>query len=986
MDPELITPKEIEKALDLLQQAERLNRSPLLQLEILRQHLEREGRSASRAACEIALGQLLAELVTRELEATRRMENVPDPKPRSRGSRAAEEAQLRHDFAHGNAYLEMWSCLYYRYLRPDLDLRLQDFETAAHVNMRTIKRRLERGFKTLAATLREMEISAESSAGVLRMVRRLPPASYTHLYGVDERLVSLKAALQDKAGSWLTSLEGLGGLGKTACAREVAAWSAGLGLFADMVWVTAKQEVFSWEEIRTGSRPALTLERLGEEIATQLGYPDLVRMPHAEQWTNLCQILKARPYLIIVDNLETVADYEAVTSALWELANPTKVLLTSRHRLTRYEFVYSIPCEGMPESAAIAFIRDEGEKRGVRDVMTAGAGVLRLLHEVTGGNPLAIKLALGQVMGLPLEQVVSALRDARGHQADQLYTYLYRYSWQFLSPAARQTLLCLPHLPAGGTTWDDLESIAGLPPDDLNAAVKELVDRSLLAVGGFDDKVYSIHELTRQFLASELRREWQRAGSETEAGAEPGSFRRAARRAGEIFLAYVRAHAGDTVALERKRDHVLQALSSCYRYAEAWDMVVSLALAFHEHMERRGYWESWESYLAQALQAALRLGDEESQAALLDRLGVTRTNRGYWDEGLELHEQALQIWERLNCPAETALTLNHIGRLHRRRGEPDRALEILRRAAFIYTRLKDDHGLALTLNNVGGIYLHRGQYDPALACFLEAESHLRAANATADLARVLNNLGYTYSNRAEYDRALAHYAEALHLAEQNEARSFVATILMNVGTLYQDKWQWAQALEHYQKSLDIARELGDLHMVAACYDNMGATYAEMRQWDKALQHLAKTVEIAERQGDQGTVAEALAIMGQAAAELNDWTQAQGLLARAVEIQERTGDRPSLVGTLNRLGELHSRMGNWDRARSYFGDALTIAAQIGDRRAVGRGYYHLGKCHAVMGARAEAQVAGERALQELTAIGAPEVDEVRRWLGQLADGS
>ncbi len=84
MDPELITPKEIEKALDLMHQAERLNRSPLLQLEVLRQHLEREGRTASRAAIEVALGQLLAELITRELDSVRRLESFADPKPRSR--------------------------------------------------------------------------------------------------------------------------------------------------------------------------------------------------------------------------------------------------------------------------------------------------------------------------------------------------------------------------------------------------------------------------------------------------------------------------------------------------------------------------------------------------------------------------------------------------------------------------------------------------------------------------------------------------------------------------------------------------------------------------------------------------------------------------------------------------------------------------------------------------------------------------------------
>jgi tetratricopeptide (TPR) repeat protein len=982
MDPELITPKAIEKALDLMQQAERLDRSPLLQLEVVRQRLEAEGRPANRATLEVALGQLLAELVNRELETVRHLEGFAEPRPRMLGSRMLEENQLRQDFARGNAYLEMWSCLYYRYLRPDLDLRLQDFETVAHVNIRTIKRRLERGVKQLAANLREMEINAENNAGVLRMLRRLPAPTYTHLFGVEDRLERMRDALQDRSGRWLIALEGLGGLGKTASTRAMAEWVARQGLVADLAWITAKQETFSWEEIRTSSRPALTLERLAEELAAQLGYPDIARMSHAEQWTSLCQIVKSRPYLIVVDNLETVADYEALASALWELANPSKILLTSRHRLTRYEFVYSVPCDGLDETAALALIRDEGEKRGVRDVLTAEAGVLRLVYEVTGGNPLAIKLALGQAVGLPLERVVASLREARGHQSDQLYTYLYRHSWQLLSPGARRTLLCLPHLPGSGTTWSDIEAIADLPPEELADAIKELSDRSLIAVGGFEQKVYSLHELTRQFLASELRHDWQRGTADDSSGGEPGPFRQSARRAGEHWLAYIEQHRADPHALERKRDHVLQALSSCYRYAEAWDLVVRLALAFHDHMERRGFWESWEGYLALALQSALRLSDERAQAALLDCLGSTRTERGYWDEGLQLHEQALAIWERVDSPADMARTLNAIGRLQLDRGGPDLALDFHRRAAFIYTRLHDNYGLAITLNNVGRIYVRRGQNDAALACYLEAEGYLRATNAETDLARVLNNLGYVYSNRAEYDKSLAYFQEAIQYATRVEARSFVSAILMNIGTVYQARWQWAQALEHYQKSLDIALEQGDLHRVAQNAGNMGATYVEMHQWDKALPHLAKSVEIAERLGDQATAGEALTIMGQASAELGDWEQARTLLGRAVEILERIGERPLLVTTLNRLGELHSRMGNWDRAVAYYEDALTLAAYIGDRRAVGQGYYYLSKCHQVQNNLTEAQIAGEKALAEFEAIGAPEVDEVKRWLDNL----
>lgn len=99
----------------------------------------------------------------------------------------------------------------------------------------------------------------------------------------------------------------------------------------DIGWVSAEQEEFEPDVGRqfTG-RPALDTATLTDALLTQLLEQPPVSASQQEKQTILLHLLKARPYLVVVDNLETVRDQEALTPYLRQLANPRKFLLTSR--------------------------------------------------------------------------------------------------------------------------------------------------------------------------------------------------------------------------------------------------------------------------------------------------------------------------------------------------------------------------------------------------------------------------------------------------------------------------------------------------------------------------------------------------------------------------------------------------------------------------------------------------------------------------------
>lgn len=76
-------------------------------------------------------------------------------------------------------------------------------------------------------------------------------------------------------------------------------------------------------------------------------------------------------------------------------------------------------------------------------------------------------------------------------------------------------------------------------------------------------------------------------------------FRQHVLRSGQFALRYSRERRHDNEALDRQRDNLLQAMDACHRYADAWQIVVGIALNLQDHMERQGHWEIWEWHLGE---------------------------------------------------------------------------------------------------------------------------------------------------------------------------------------------------------------------------------------------------------------------------------------------------------------------------------------------------------------------------------------------------
>lgn len=302
-----------------------------------------------------------------------------------------------------------------------------------------------------------------------------------------------------KSRSYLISIDGIGGIGKTSLALEVAyeclQASRGEGptddiaIFDGFIWTTAKDR-------------DLDLDDLLNDIARTLEYPGILQKPaeeKQEKWIAVRKLLQTRPYLLIVDNFETVID-DQVGDFLLDLPEPSKALITTREQRIRQ--VWAISLKGLEEPEALALVRSTGKRLDLRSVEQAEDQELGHLYEATGGAPLAIKWAVGQIkqQGQSLDTVLAALHEARG----SIFDCIFSRSWGLLSPGSQRVLKVMP-LFATSASRAGIEAASDVHHFAFDDALGQLVEMSL--VDATDElnlarRRYSIHPLTRAFATA----------------------------------------------------------------------------------------------------------------------------------------------------------------------------------------------------------------------------------------------------------------------------------------------------------------------------------------------------------------------------------------------------------------------------------------------------------------------------------------------------
>jgi len=315
----------------------------------------------------------------------------------------------------------------------------------------------------------------------------------TSLIGRAAEVSNLQAALRSHR---LVTLAGVGGVGKTRLALEVATQLA--DEFVDGVWVF---------ELAAVADPAA----VPDAVAAVLG---ITQQPGKSVGESVASALAGRLRLLVFDNCEHVVDSVAdLVAAILAASATVKVLATSREGIgVADELFWRVP--SLDVGAAVELFVERAQSMvsdPLADEATAVEDVCRRLD----GIPLAIELAASRMASMTAAEVRDRLDDRfrllvgsrRGLERHQTLRHAVAWSYDLLDDAEK-SLLERCSVFAGG--FDLQSACAVVGPEGVDEyAVLDLLDalvrKSLLIADRSSGRIrFSMLETIRQFAEEQL--------------------------------------------------------------------------------------------------------------------------------------------------------------------------------------------------------------------------------------------------------------------------------------------------------------------------------------------------------------------------------------------------------------------------------------------------------------------------------------------------
>lgn len=344
---------------------------------------------------------------------------------------------------------------------------------------------------------------------VLDDASAIPHKTYSRLVGRSDQLSSILSALQDQTQTPIIAITGMGGIGKTALAREAVELSIRVKAFDNIVWTSAATERFVGEEAVKTEVSDFNFSNLLDEIGYQCGQKDIVTAAMEQKKNSARHLLSNHRLLIVIDNLETVPESNELIDNVFQILGKSKLLITSRHQI-RHEAVL-FPLHGLDEDEGIVYLREMSKERNINVVTQADVADLVEIYYATGGAPLAMKLVIGQMVALKMSVVLRTLKQAKMHNQDyEFYRFIFKHSWDLLDSNAKKVLIAMRRFaPVIGGTEEAVMAVSAMEETSFHSALKQLVSMSLIdPLGSIEYRRYSLHPLTKYFILSDIVKKW----------------------------------------------------------------------------------------------------------------------------------------------------------------------------------------------------------------------------------------------------------------------------------------------------------------------------------------------------------------------------------------------------------------------------------------------------------------------------------------------
>jgi predicted ATPase/class 3 adenylate cyclase len=666
----------------------------------------------------------------------------------------------------------------------------------------------------------------------LRSVDAFPgnlPLQTSSFVGREAQLASLAELVP---GSSLVTLTGVGGVGKTRLALQVAAEL--VAEFRDGAWLC---------EFAPVTDPGAVWETLAASLHVQV-------FPGRSLEESVLEYLAAKRLLLVLDNCEHLLDAVArLVTAITQRCARVSVLATSREGLALGgERVVAVPSLGVPtgdadddeilSAEAVQLFADRASAAKSDFALTdRNVGAVAVLCRRLDGIPLAVELAAARVRSMAPEDLVARLDQrfkllTHGSRAaperHQALRSTIDWSYDLLNPAERQALQRLSVF-AGSCDLAAAEAVLpgdGLDAGDVDDVLGQLVDKSLVVADDADDGGvrYRLLETIRQYAQERL----QTSGDTTAVRRRHANYYVALAETagphlrGRDHLAWTGVVTRDTdnfrAALDWAVDtpspeHALRLVVPLGRIGERAMSWAATACAIpggddHPLFPVVAAWAAWGATLAGDFERAedLVATAEQAQAALGTRLPTVaraQATLAFFRSNFEEARRHAAEWVELARASGDAYELAH-------------ALVMLASA----------------------IQSTEPTLDAAIATIDEAVRVARTGGIDEVLPNALFILARSLPGE-ESQRALALLGEATEIATRLGERSTVGNLIHEKGHHAARRGEWRTALRAIVDSADQLLPLGALTAWGLCH-LVGPAFWELGFFEPAAVLIGKT--------------------------------------------------------------------------------------------------------------------------------------------------
>lgn len=284
---------------------------------------------------------------------------------------------------------------------------------------------------------------------------------------------------------------------------------------------------------------------------------------------------------------------------------------------------------------------------------------------------------------------------------------------------------------------------------------------------------------------------------------------------------------------------------------------------------------------------ALAANDRLTSASIKASIGLAHWRQSKYADALSVLHDALAIQTEAGDAAGAGRTLVFIGRVHFKKAEYDTAKDHYTRAHRLLTSVGDLRWVSIVLEDIGDLAIERGFFVEGLERFQEA---LAARTATGDVGGeiyMLTAIGRVYLQQGAFRESLTWLDKAVRLSQTVDAKPSRALALYHRGIAYEHLGDPAKAIELYSEALAIKEHLGDRRQQAWILGRMGEAQAALRNPQAALDAYRRSIRISEDIQDPRGMASGLSKAASMSLALGNHEQSLASFSRSRELLAAT---------------------------------------------------------------------------------------------------